>query len=1175
MFVALSFPSRLSRDKLPRESRRVEFKGWTPVCTGVTVGLLLFLSCNFAVAQSTSNNFIQSFVYPNGLENTAIPGLGTNEQPNGAALISLVYFNGWAQELQSQTKSDRAGYVIFSRKYYDKKGRLIVAGKPLEISKSDSLNYNALADTSYHPSDSSFNRIVYLDETNDRVRFSMPYGVAFHQGNHYPSFNYFIDTSSLNASVTETIDEDADTARVYVDLFGRKIRQVTKMGAGNSDLITLFEYDGVGNLTRSISPKVYGQTDTAKYSTTYKYNPRNQLITKTSRDEGTVNYVYDNVGKLRFVQDSVHKAGFSFAGGTRFWTYYKYDAIGRVIEQGELNTNYLRDTLENKAKLCAVVTMRDTFHIRLCDTIIVKSSGEDGGSYGYNCSSYDSISIVSGAPGSLSLPATKIGCTSSVLFHARRDTVIVFHKCCYPLYNNSWTDTTITIHDSIVSNCWRVDTSGTTLSLYGPLSFPAAGDNPFKTVINQYDIYGTGWQISLTGSDTSGTSPKTRLTRTKIYDPNTATWSEEAYVYDAYGRVTKRWVYIPELAVVKKFQYFYDATGRILKSCYQQGQSDSLYQWFKYDNLSRLDSVFSSKANNRQTATREAVYDYDNNHGGKISQMKLGNNIQTVDYTYNVRDWLKYINDINSMGTDKFAMTLGYDTVGTNARYNGNIASSSSLIAGQSAYAYNYVYDRANRLVDANYTNNNLFSEKTISYDANGNIQSLTRHINSATGTVLTYTYGDATRPNKLTANSGLINTNYSYDGNGSTVKDGKNNFLYDYRNMPVKDTIVSTSTIRWFAYDQGGQRIKYLRITSGSIQDSSRIYVLAGGKITAEYIRLSGSWNNVDHYNIYGNDLIGKLQGTSRFYYLKDHLGSTRAVVKDSSGTAVMDSWTDYYPFGKESRSSASSNKPREQFTGKERDLESGLDYFGARYYNGEIARWIAVDPLSGKYPSITPYNYAANDPGNLYDSDGNDLKSARGKHVTVQDVVSSAEQTFTDVAASAQGKEMANSFMALGTGLVRTLGLLGEYLDPGGVMSAAFPPAIVIEGSAMVKTLLQVNKLIGAEGEKIVTEGLKTELGATGEVLEQVTGRFRDATVTRFDNVVVDAKTGSVAMTNETKTGNATLTNQQKRYQGGESVTLTGKNAGKAKGQKINVDQVQHRNSRVKGEKVTVEEN
>ncbi|MBL7960933.1 RHS repeat-associated core domain-containing protein [bacterium] len=75
------------------------------------------------------------------------------------------------------------------------------------------------------------------------------------------------------------------------------------------------------------------------------------------------------------------------------------------------------------------------------------------------------------------------------------------------------------------------------------------------------------------------------------------------------------------------------------------------------------------------------------------------------------------------------------------------------------------------------------------------------------------------------------------------------------------------------------------------------------------------------------------------------------------------------YYPFGKESRSSSSSNKPREQFTGKERDAESGLDYFGARYYNAEIGRWMSVDPLN-QYAS--GYVYVGNNPIRMIDPTG-----------------------------------------------------------------------------------------------------------------------------------------------------------------------------------------------------------
>jgi RHS repeat-associated protein len=51
-------------------------------------------------------------------------------------------------------------------------------------------------------------------------------------------------------------------------------------------------------------------------------------------------------------------------------------------------------------------------------------------------------------------------------------------------------------------------------------------------------------------------------------------------------------------------------------------------------------------------------------------------------------------------------------------------------------------------------------------------------------------------------------------------------------------------------------------------------------------------------------------------------------------------------------------------QFTAKERDSETGFDYFGARYYSSDLSVWLSVDPLADKYPSMSSYMYCA---GNL----------------------------------------------------------------------------------------------------------------------------------------------------------------------------------------------------------------
>ncbi len=62
--------------------------------------------------------------------------------------------------------------------------------------------------------------------------------------------------------------------------------------------------------------------------------------------------------------------------------------------------------------------------------------------------------------------------------------------------------------------------------------------------------------------------------------------------------------------------------------------------------------------------------------------------------------------------------------------------------------------------------------------------------------------------------------------------------------------------------------------------------------------------------------------------------------------------------------------------FTGKERDEETGYGYFGARYMDHELmTMWLSVDPMSDKYPSISPYAYCAWNPVKLVDPDGEEI--------------------------------------------------------------------------------------------------------------------------------------------------------------------------------------------------------
>ena len=64
----------------------------------------------------------------------------------------------------------------------------------------------------------------------------------------------------------------------------------------------------------------------------------------------------------------------------------------------------------------------------------------------------------------------------------------------------------------------------------------------------------------------------------------------------------------------------------------------------------------------------------------------------------------------------------------------------------------------------------------------------------------------------------------------------------------------------------------------------------------------------------------------------------------------------------------------PPYKFTGKEEDPETGLIYFGARYYDAAVGIWHGVDPLAEKYAQYSPYNYCLNNPIILTDPDGQD---------------------------------------------------------------------------------------------------------------------------------------------------------------------------------------------------------
>jgi len=151
---------------------------------------------------------------------------------------------------------------------------------------------------------------------------------------------------------------------------------------------------------------------------------------------------------------------------------------------------------------------------------------------------------------------------------------------------------------------------------------------------------------------------------------------------------------------------------------------------------------------------------------------------------------------------------------------------------------------------------------------------------------------------------------------------------------------------------------------------------VYFGGRPVARYV--SSAWTDL----IYGaGGLLAEVpfnQSGAQVYRMTDHLGSSVGIL--SSTGALLGGIQDYAPFGQLNNGS-STNDPY-KFTGKERDQESGNDYFGARYYASSMGRFLSADPVV-----ITPerlanpqqlnlYAYVANNPLRFIDPTGEILQ-------------------------------------------------------------------------------------------------------------------------------------------------------------------------------------------------------
>ena len=227
------------------------------------------------------------------------------------------------------------------------------------------------------------------------------------------------------------------------------------------------------------------------------------------------------------------------------------------------------------------------------------------------------------------------------------------------------------------------------------------------------------------------------------------------------------------------------------------------------------------------------------------------NFLQSTDYAYNIRGWLKSINDPDNIQADQlFGMELLYNeslnALGQTPAYDGNITAIKwkNNIGEKKTKAYAYSYDKLNRLTDAAFGSGTGFAEQTgfydesaITYDANGNITRLNRYSgNYQTSTKideLIYNYG-ADKSNQLLkvkddmahedGFKDVAGDDYAYDSNGNIITDankGITAITYNILNKPATITFDNGTSIQYI-YDASGANLARKLYNNGTLETTT-----------------------------------------------------------------------------------------------------------------------------------------------------------------------------------------------------------------------------------------------------------------------------------------------------------------------------------------------------------------
>lgn len=995
----------------------------------------------------TNENYVETYLY-NG------PTIGNNFEgehirafvdPLGRNYSTTTNIDGDSTQVHSGTLE------------YDNWSRVTKAFKPYELLNQVSLDRTL-------DIGQAFTQNLYENDHKSRVLRNAKHGITDINDQHtvkqsYKIINKVILGCELDLSGTETKliihpnysgnpqftrveieDEDEKVKIEYYNAIGQKVGTKQYGDHQGDEIITLYGYDSYGNLTKVINPE--------KQETDYEYNILGQLFRETTVDAGEHKFMYNKLGLLSVEADRQGLFGEQLPGGFdttyyKFYRVYNYDDYGRLEDQNKSSLHIANGVTQNSS--LDLLFYRDT--LAGWDT---NNGGINGDYFAYefsNLSTYDwtaKVGIgVPQFPGNGVQPAK--------------------------LKVKDLLGTGGIIQEKVFSYGINVN-SNTRGKIAASTSYDGAG-KPIQTCTYIYNDEERLSSELITFNPTS-LNPGNDPTKTVI-----ARVSYPEYNYR--GSLLKMSVDVHNDGYLDfQYKYNYDDWNR-LRDVYANftpdsaAFSDNLIAHYDYDDALGLLTV-TKHYDATKPCEEEAV--------------------QTILYTYDVRDRLTNMTcelfdySLYYDNSNPVADLYG-EEVNNHKNWNGNIngvraeyklgmANGVSNPAGPSgifdeATIYGYKYDLINRLFKADAivgdrvdTTNTLtydIGDVTYNFDKIGNFKNLRRGIDvdlSGTVPVLVneeWKYKYTTGTNQLYKANGqgtTQNRNYAYDPIGNLESDDfrdLNGILYSRASYPYY--ISKTDNEIDYLYNASDLRI-YKKSVSTS--DSTEEYYLKTS--TGQDLGIIDMYSNNWTWYVNGANRVAKIipldyqqpdsissaggafdNKINRQYYLYDHLGNTRIVYAPGrrANTCIIENTieytADYYPYGKILRQYT--NGPVEKFltTHHERDLETGLDYRGARFYDSDVARFLSLDPLAADYSSFSDYAYVLGNPISLIDPTG---KAVEGDYYSKSGAYLGSDGKNDDRVYVADSKASNGTF----NNAIRLKDPNGEYMSHGDFKKIAY---------------------------------------------------------------------------------------------------------------------------------------